>query len=93
MGEAFTTQEDAFQEHHHDHSHGYLDRGDDRWEWYEETGGDSMAVRGAHDYVKTTTSTNLGTILSADKVHAARYADETRPKNMKVVYLMKCWHN
>ena len=45
------------------------------------------------DNMKTTTSTNLGTILSGDKVHAARYADETRPKNMKVVYLMKCWHN
>lgn len=33
-----------------------------------------------------------GKIVAADKITLARVAGETRPKNIKVVFLMKCLH-
>lgn len=42
--------------------------------------------------VKSTSTLKYGAIVAADKVTLARTATETRPKNIKVVFLMKCWH-
>jgi hypothetical protein len=46
----------------------------------------------SQDTQKKTSIPNFGKIVAADKSTLARIADETRPKNIKVVYLMKCWH-
>ena len=93
VGEAFSTEEDAIQEHHHEHTHIYYDQHGDELEDFDENDPDKLsAYKTLKDFVRTTASTSHGTIVSGDKVTPARIADETRPKNIKVVYLMKCWH-
>ena len=90
MGEAFEVEEDAFQEHHHEHTHTYYDR----------TGSDSIGDNADDRYMlginidipRNTNNANHGRIVAADKTSSARIATETRPKNIKVVYLIKCWH-
>ena len=91
MAEAFTIEEDAFQEHHHEHSHTYTDstfetQNTGEWEPHQ------AIFKNYKDITRTTLGINHGKIVAADKTSDARIATETRPKNMKVVYLMKCWH-
>ena len=46
----------------------------------------------SYDQMRSTGNAEHGNIVAADKVTLARFATETRPKNIKVVFLMKCWH-
>ncbi len=91
VAEAFEIEEDAFQEHHHEHYHYYRDNYP-----YSKLGADpeddTYMYVSASDQTRTTDSPTHGRIVAADKSTLARTAEETRPKNIKVVYLMKCWH-
>jgi regulator of replication initiation timing len=91
--EAFEIEEDAFQEHHHEHTHNYHEETRLQWgdSWGDEDAWDPRFVKAAA-YDGQTKGANHGKIVAGDKVSNARIATETRPKNIKVVFLMKCWH-
>ena len=89
------TQDDAIQEHKHyvndpGHTHSHTDRytGPD-WDW----GSDGAEGRDKHReswnayHSDTTESARTG--ISVTSVKNARTSSETRPKNMKVTFIMK----
>jgi hypothetical protein len=92
LSEAFQVEEDAMQEHYHQHTHDYHE--DSRFlrggSWGDENGDSNFMT--ATTYDGSTKGAKHGRIVAGDKVSAARIATETRPKNIKVVFLMKCWH-
>ena len=88
------TEEDSLQAHTHGvsdsgHSHGYTDK------WPDSTISSSnigpccatpnWAFDGNHNIVTASTISNV----AVTSVNGARTGDETRPKNMRVVYIMK----
>ena len=90
------TEEDSIQSHTHGvsdpgHSHGY----DDKWTepftnvdgyWGPSTG-DKKADRFDTSHYGTTS--NSHTSISVTGAQGARIDSETRPKNIKVVYIMR----
>ena len=92
IGEAFQIEEDAFEEHHHEHTHEYHDVTPDSKLGADPEGGGVYMYDTTIDPVRITSATLHGRIVAADLSTPARTASETRPKNIKVVYLMKCWH-
>ena len=91
MGEAFTIEEDAFQEHHHQHTHTYYDA-TAQTDLLGDLTVDRQAFRSNYEQTRETSGISHGTIVAADLSTPARIDTETRPKNIKVVYIMKCWH-
>jgi hypothetical protein len=93
LPEAFQVEEDAMQEHYHEHTHEYHE--DSRFIWGDSygdyNGGPHFGTSSSYD--GTTKGAKHGRIVAGDKVSDARIATETRPKNIKVVFLMKCWHS
>ena len=90
LEQAFQIEEDAFQEHHHEHTHNYYDH---YGASIKSDYGYELSVSEPYSSHSSTTGTTYhGKIVAADKTSSARIATETRPKNIRVVYLMKCWH-
>ena len=93
LAEAFQEEEDAFQEHHHQHTHNYRESS------RAMSGSEKGDGDGTPRFVKfgsfsgSTDGAIHGKIVAGDLSTSARTAAETRPKNIKVVFLMKCWHN
>jgi hypothetical protein len=90
--QAFELEEDAFQEHYHEHYHGFSVNN------IAKSGSSYGDQNGGPYYITfssvsgTTDNAQHGKIVAGDKVTTARFTTETRPKNIKVVYLIKCWH-
>ena len=82
----------SLQEHYHEHTHSYQDATPTATEFVAWQEPDVHVYRGFAQVAKTTASNSYGKIVAADKVSLAKIASETRPKNIKVVFLMKCWH-
>ena len=89
------TEEDSLQAHTHGvsdsgHSHGYSDKWPDRTIYSTNYGPccedrHSWAFDGNHNLHTASTTSNV----AVTSVNGARTGDETRPKNMRVVYIMK----
>jgi len=73
-------QDDALQNHQHE----YWDKQMDDTTWGNRFA--SGITDFPNGYVPDKERTSEG-------VKGARTSDETRPKNMKVVFIMKCWHH
>ena len=91
MEEAFTIEEDAFQEHYHEHSHYYDKHSPNNIKCKVDTSG-RIVIETMNTLPLNVSPAMHGKIVAADKTSDARIATETRPKNIKVVYLIKCWH-
>ena len=91
LGEAFEVEEDAFQEHHHEHYHNFADLTSSRYVQADWGYSYYLGIDNA-DVEYSTHGAIHGRIVAADQISDARIATETRPKNIKVVYVMKCWH-
>jgi hypothetical protein len=90
--QAFELEEDAFQEHYHEHYHDYYEYDKAQpGRTYGDGDGTPRYITFSSFY-GSTQGAEHGKIVAGDKVTTARFATETRPKNIKVVYLMKCWH-
>ena len=77
-------EEDALQNHTHNYMDSYAgNRGD------QFMSGITDSYRSIEAHVSTSELVNDE---KWNKKNGARTADETRPKNMKVVFIMKCWH-
>jgi len=99
--DVLTLEEDQIQEHVHKiadpgHNHGYVDRytwadGDhhESGHWGPGTWADTDYDRfdQPHDGISDTETTGI----KVDGVLGGRTGDETRPKNMNVVFIMKVW--
>ena len=86
------TEEDSLQAHTHDvsdsgHDHGYNDEYADKAD-YRIEGGDYYSYFAYHYSHASTTNSAMSNIKVTD-VNGARTSDETRPKNIRVVYIMK----
>ena len=84
-----------FQEHYHEHTHDYYDikpLDTDRAGLESDDYDVVSAYYTVSDASRTTYKLNHGNIVAGDKVQMARIATETRPKNIKVVFIMKCSH-
>ena len=86
------TEEDSLQAHTHDvsdsgHDHGYNDEYADKAD-YRIEGGDYYSYFAYHYSHASTTNSATSNIKVTD-VNGARTSDETRPKNIRVVYIMK----
>ena len=86
------TEEDSLQAHTHDvsdsgHDHEYNDEYNDIAN-FRIAYGDSLNYFAYHYSHASTTNTATSNIKVTD-VNGARTSDETRPKNIRVVYIMK----
>ncbi len=72
----YTYEQDALQEH----THWYYD--------FKTTGWNNGYMQGTTDWYTGKEETHRET----GDPSGARVAGETRPKNMKVIFIMKCWH-
>ena len=86
------TEEDSLQAHTHDlsdsgHNHGYDDKYADTDE-YIIAKGNNYGYQYSHQSHARTTNSATSNIKVTD-VNGARTSDETRPKNIRVVYIMK----
>ena len=75
----YTYQEDALQQHQHTYSDKYVD----------DTSAGKRFMSGITNYF------NMHMIVqskTSGSVTEARTDNETRPKNMNVAFIMKCWH-
>ena len=89
------TEEDSLQAHTHGvsdsgHSHGYTDIWPDRTIHSSDFGPccedrNAWAFDGNHNIATASAISNV----AVTSVNGARTGDETRPKNMRVVYIMK----
>ena len=94
-GVQLNTEEDSLQAHTHGvsdsgHSHGYTDKWPDSAISSSNIGpccADNYpwAFDGNHNIVTASATSNV----AVTSVNGARTGDETRPKNMRVVYIMK----
>ena len=95
--EVLSVEEDSLQAHIHSHTiydpghtHTYGDIYFDQWSngeaWlaFELYNNDLR-----RDHLRTSGLAYSGISISVDGVYGARTSDETRPKNMRVVYIMK----
>ena len=95
-------EEDQIHDHEHTdaghshtsppHSHPYLEHGK---RWYGDDNGFTSGIYGIADISRTTNPTSV-TIDNAESniggvSSSYRSGDETRPRNMKVIWVMKCW--
>ena len=84
-----------FQEHYHEHTHDYYDikpMASQRAGFESDDYNFNDYYYSISDETRITSKLNHGNIVAGDKVQMARIASETRPKNIKVVFIMKCWH-
>ena len=87
------TEEDSLQAHTHDvsdsgHDHGYDDKYIDRNTGTTDRNGDGYYFR--YQYYSHASTTNSATSnIKVTDVNGAQTSDETRPKNIRVVYIMK----
>ena len=87
------TEEDSLQAHTHDvsdsgHDHGYDDKYIDRNDGTTGRNNDGYYYR--FDYHSHASTTNSATSnIKVTDVNGAQTSDETRPKNIRVVYIMK----
>ena len=87
------TEEDSLQAHTHDvsdsgHDHVYDDKYTTLRQDYRITSGGSYTYDYNADSHASTTNSATSNIKVTD-VNGARTSDETRPKNIRVVYIMK----
>ena len=75
--DTYVTQEDAMQEHDHDYTKTEL------------ANYGNFHMEGITDFYNSIYNKEM----CSGGVHNANVATETRPKNMKVMFMMKCWHN
>ena len=94
--EVLQIEEDTLQEHVHLHSlndPGHEHTYSDYYEWQNNIdGNDGVYGDDADiptDHTRTTQSAKAGISITIDGVSGARTSTETRPKNMRVVYIMK----
>ena len=86
------TEEDSLQAHTHDvsdsgHDHGYDDRYVDTDQLYISPG---SGYNYRYNYYSHASTTNSATSnIKVTDVNGAQTSDETRPKNIRVVYIMK----
>ena len=86
------TEEDSLQAHTHDvsdsgHDHGYEDKYAYEYKYAYGCGTNCEANYGTDGYASTTNSATSN--IKVTDVNGARTSDETRPKNIRVVYIMK----
>ena len=101
---AMEFEEDQMQDHEHTdpehshnsppHSHTYEDRGVHEYPWFIPNG--NYYAYGVGDDKKRTSDTTTVTINNSKSniggvTSSYRSGDETRPLNMKVIWVMKCW--
>ena len=86
------TEEDSLQSHTHDisdsgHDHGYDDKYYEPSEYKIASGNNLYYSYNPHSHASTTNSATSN--IKVTDVNGARTSDETRPKNIRVVYIMK----
>ena len=86
------TEEDSLQAHTHDvsdsgHDHGYDDRYATKNNPYFDCGNNCGADYNTVSHARTTSSATSN--IKVTDVNGAQTSDETRPKNVRVVYIMK----
>ena len=93
LSEALDSQEDSIQQHTHyvndpGHSHQYRDIYKDNYNGNSGPNGIDFEVESfVVDHTRTSYSSKSG--VSVASIQGARYDTETRPKNMKVTFIMK----
>ena len=96
--DVLNVEEDSLQEHTHahtindpGHTHQYGDIYFDHW---DNVNGEAWLAFGDNDdlrrdHLRTNYLSMSGISISVNEVNGARTSTETRPKNMRVVYIMK----
>ena len=92
--EVLTLEEDQMQDHQHDisdpgHTHPYQDQHnsaveDAKWS------GDEFLYHGNSDTAKVTSPNTTGVTVTGVS-SSYRHGDETRPKNMNVIYIIRVY--